>query len=215
MSSSAFELGEFCALACCFAVPFLAAVVVILVAKRRRARKPSDRSKAIQLARDILAQPEKFAILDTETTGLGPDDEIIQIAILDPTGRILLNTLVMPTKRKRVPTAATVIHGIGFAELRGAPTWLELTPELERALSGRAVVSYNAAFDARLMKQTAAQNGGFSPSGSWHCAMLAYAGFVAEPDPRRPGEHKWHKLVGGNHSALGDCRATLDVIRRG
>jgi DNA polymerase-3 subunit epsilon len=27
-------------------------------------------------------------------------------------------------------------------------------------------------------------------------------------------DYKWQRLPGGDHSALGDCKATLEVIRR-
>lgn len=45
-----------------------------------------------------------FVILDTETTGLGFDDEIVEISIIDCAGYVLLNTLVKPSKS--IPEAA-------------------------------------------------------------------------------------------------------------
>jgi len=42
---------------------------------------------------------ENTVILDTETTGLGDDDEIVQIAIIDGfTGKVLLNEKLKPIK---------------------------------------------------------------------------------------------------------------------
>ena len=43
-------------------------------------------------ARAVLKDPNNYVILDTETTGLYPC-EIVQIAILDLSGKTLLNTL--------------------------------------------------------------------------------------------------------------------------
>ena len=34
--------------------------------------------------------------LDLETTGLGPEDEVVAIGIVDPEGAVLLDTLVRP-----------------------------------------------------------------------------------------------------------------------
>ncbi len=45
------------------------------------------------------------------------------------------------------------------------------------------------------------------------CAMVAYAQYVGEMNHKGTG-YKWHKLRGGDHTALGDCRATLGLIRR-
>jgi DNA polymerase-3 subunit epsilon len=46
-----------------------------------------------------MAQNPTTVVLDTETTGLGVDAEIVEIAIVAIDGRTLLNTLVRPTSR--------------------------------------------------------------------------------------------------------------------
>jgi DNA polymerase-3 subunit epsilon len=43
--------------------------------------------------------------------------------------------------------------------------------------------------------------------------MLAYSKYVGEWNDYRK-DFKWQKLQGGDHSALGDCRATLEVIKK-
>ena len=45
---------------------------------------------------------------------------------------------------------------------------------------------------------------------AWECAMGWYSQYVGEPGKR--GGYRNQKLPGGDHSALGDCRATLAVI---
>lgn len=45
---------------------------------------------------------------------------------------------------------------------------------------------------------------------AWECAMGWYSQYVGERGKR--GGHKNQKLPGGDHSALGDCRATLKVL---
>ena len=42
--------------------------------------------------------------------------------------------------------------------------------------------------------------------------MLEYAKFVGEWNNYH-GNYRWQKLEGGDHSAAGDCLATLEVIR--
>ena len=60
-------------------------------------------------------------ILDAETTGLGEDAEIVEITIIDTTGKPLINTLVKPSTP--IPAEATAIHGITNEMVRHAPTW--------------------------------------------------------------------------------------------
>src|SRR5215212_8592272 len=47
---------------------------------------------------------------------------------------------------------------------------------------------------------------------SWECAMRAFAAYVGERSKR--GVYKNQKLPGGDHTALGDARATLRLIER-
>ena len=43
--------------------------------------------------------------------------------------------------------------------------------------------------------------------------MLMYAQFVGEWNPRH-GDYRWQRLPSGDHSAIGDCRATLALIHK-
>src|SRR5690606_33823093 len=52
---------------------------------------------------------KNVVILDTETTGLY-DAEIVEIAVIDLGGNILMNTLVRP--KNPIPAEVTAIHGI-------------------------------------------------------------------------------------------------------
>jgi hypothetical protein len=64
-------------------------------------------------------------------------------------------------------------------------------------LSGRRVACYNAAFDARLLAQTAARYG-LAPLDAlevqWDCAMVAYSWFVGEWSRERR-DFRWHRLT--------------------
>ena len=48
---------------------------------------------------------------------------------------------------------------------------------------------------------------------SVHCAMRQYAKYCGEWNSYY-NNFKWQPLSGGDHSALGDCRATLELIKR-
>ena len=59
-------------------------------------------------------------ILDTETTGLSIEDEIIEIAILNSAGDLLYNQGVKPSQP--IPPEVTAIHGITDADVENCPT---------------------------------------------------------------------------------------------
>jgi DNA polymerase-3 subunit epsilon len=76
------------------------------------------------------------------------------------------------------------------------------------------VVIYNAEFDTRLLDQTCQRYGldVLTDGGiKFECAMLWYAQFVGDWSDYHGG-YRWQPL-GGGHRALGDCQATLGVIR--
>lgn len=169
-----------------------------------------------RLAREwaqALLKRSDWVILDTETTGLGPKDEIIQIAILNPESQVLLDTLIRPSRP--ISPAASEIHGILDSDVLSAPTYKEIRPEIERCILGKTIVIYNAEYDMRLLRQTNSRYN-LTPMlikrNQIECAMLKYSAWRGELWP--DGSYKWQKLPGGDHTALGDCRATLQVIKR-
>jgi DNA polymerase III subunit epsilon len=174
-------------------------------------RNPPDRLAAIQWARRLLAAPDAWVVLDTETTGLGITDEIIQIAILAPGGAVLFDSLVKPLGRTSIPSEAAAVHGITIEMLAGAPTFPQIAPRLCEVVGARTVIAYNAEYDRRMLAQTAVMSGARAPHWTWDCAMIQYARFVGEWNPRR-GEYRYQRLRAGDHSAAGDCRATLKLI---
>jgi DNA polymerase-3 subunit epsilon len=119
-------------------------------------------------AAQLLALNPLF--IDTETTGLDSESEIIEIAVLDRDGNALLETLVKPMKE--VPPEATAIHGLGNAELMNAPTWPDVTRQLTGLLYGRVLIAHNAEFDMRMVEQSSRRHGLPPPaSDRWTCTM--------------------------------------------
>ncbi len=187
---------------------------------------PAVREAISRQARAWLAA--NALILDTETTGLGDDAEVVELAVIDCAGAVLLDTLVRPSGP--VPAEAAAIHGITDAMLAEAPTWSELHARFCDLVEGRQVVIYNHEFDVRVINQTARRYGLQAPQGfdqvldrgPIHCAMQAYARFRGEWSEEK-GRYRWQKLstaaqqqgvtVTNAHRALGDCLMTLGVVR--
>lgn len=187
-------------------------------------------------AQTLLAA--KPVTLDTETTGLGNDAEIVEIAIVDFDGTPLINSLVKPVNP--IPADATAIHGITNEMVANAPDLLTLFKDINEVLNNRQVMIYNADYDLRLLDQSfAAHLNSIHPGYHYlckpqiesfmkqvkansHCMMALYAEHYGEWDERRK-QFKWQRLTNAAahygvarpdaHRALADCLMTLDVVK--
>jgi DNA polymerase III subunit epsilon len=184
--------------------------------------RTSDRAAAAHWARQLLE--DDVVILDTETTGLSVFDQIVQVAVIDRTGAVLLDTLVKPTRP--IPQIAASIHGITDAMVQDAPTFGAISHALLMAIGGKRVVIYNASFDVSMLHQSdqlyqIESDPTWAPLGHdgwrglavWDDAMGPYSAWCGDWSEYH-GDYRWQKLPGGDHSALGDCRATLAVIKK-
>jgi DNA polymerase III epsilon subunit-like protein len=182
------------------------------------------KSNAADTARAWLdADP---VILDSETTGLDDNAEIVELALIDAQGNTLIDTLIKPIDP--IPQEVIDIHGITNEMVADAPTFAEVIPDLLRHAEGRPIVVYNSEYDNRLIKQSAVKAGMPSEelwhlidSQSNHCLMKLYARYYGTPG--RHGGYKWYKLhlaaghcgidSTGAHRARADCVMTLGILK--
>jgi len=166
-----------------------------------------DRLKAIQVAKTKIQRQPVY--LDTETTGLGNRDEIVEISILDHNGSLLFDSLVCPTRK--IPADAIAIHGITDEMVQGAPQWIEIWPEVQAILQDRELAIYNADFDIRMIQQTHSihrQAGEYLPR-DYFCVMRLYAQFKGDWNYSRRS-YQWHSL----ENAGRQCRIPLPNTHR-
>jgi len=168
-----------------------------------------------------LLNREDVVIVDTETTGLDKQAEIVEIAVINTFGEVLRNTLVMPVGE--IPQAAYAVHGIDKATLlrHQSPSFGAIMPGLKDLLAGKTVCAYNAAFDVRMLSQSAALYGEKFEVRNPNCLKLDYAAHRQIPGPC--GDWKWHRLseaaeherveVVNVHRALSDCWTALDLMQ--
>lgn len=183
----------------------------------RDQRWTEARAKSITWAVDVRADP-RVVYLDTETTGFGARAEIVDIAVINGDGEILLESLVRP--EGRIPFDASAIHGITDADVRHAPYWCELYEEVIRVLAGRRIIVYNVTFDKQMVTQACVQYALDAPVADWDCAMKKYAGFHGSWDARK----RWFSFVKldqavrvfgaepGGHRAAADAIACRAVV---
>lgn len=165
------------------------------------------RQAAVALARQRIAL--KPVYLDTETTGLDPRAEIVEISVIDHDGSALVDTLVRPAAL--IPTEATWVHGISNAMVAGAPTWKEVWPLVAATLKGRLAAIYNMDFDRRLMRQSHRQNGmrWADPQAEFFCIMETYAQFHGQRNLQRGG-YRFQRL----EEAGRQCHLSLPNVHR-
>lgn len=163
---------------------------------------------SIDWAKTTLDQP--FLILDTETTGLDEKAEAIQIAVINHMGNRIFESLVKPIGK--ISPQAIAIHGIDDKKLENAPSFIDIYPKLKMLLESGKVLIYNAAFDVRIINQQCHLNGLPSININAECVMNWYSQYCGDWNDYHQS-YTWQRLPGGDHSALGDCKATLEVIR--
>lgn len=109
-----------------------------------------SRQQVIDYARNKIL--EKPVYLDTETTGLEFDDEIIELAIVNSEGKVVFDSFIRP--QKPIPLSATAINHISNEMVSNAPTISQVWPQISSILGHHPIGMYNAEFDIRMILQS-------------------------------------------------------------
>lgn len=171
-------------------------------------RLASDRAESVEWAAQIL-QCNDVLILDSETTDL--DGEIIELAIINLKGETLFNGRFNPIEP--ISAGARAVHGISAEMVANEPRFADCAPDVVKLLaSAGLVLIYNAAFDMARLRHTFKLHGVQMPDFKADCIMLQWSQFCGQWSDYH-GNYKWQPLGGGDHSALGDCKAALGCIK--
>lgn len=151
-------------------------------------------------------------MIDTETTGLGPDREVIEVAVVDPEGRVEFEALIRP--EQPLEAGAVVVHGLNADALAAEPPFPEVLPALLEHIEGRPLLAYNAPFDRLSLLLTAHRHGLCLPPLSWDCLLERCAelhGF--RMSLRTACELTGIPITAGPHRAAGDALLAWKLIR--
>ena len=181
---------------------------------------PIAHPKVIERARQVIGLNPIF--LDTETTGVGLYDLVIEVGIVDLEGNVLFNSLINPDRP--IPQDSSKVHGITDEMVAEAPSLKTAWSEIEDILHDRAIGMYNAEFDYRLMKQSA-DNAGLPWSihrNQAFCVMNMFAAWYGEWN-RRANNFRSQKLefagkfcgidLPNNHHAVDDAKLTAALLK--
>jgi DNA polymerase III epsilon subunit-like protein len=174
---------------------------------------------------------------DTETTGIGKADRIVQLAWLvsDRHGRILRsqNHIIRP-EGFTIPTNVTKIHGISTDRARREGKSLNFVLNIfsSDVFKSSALIAHNIKFDLRMLRQEFAitsKDPGIDDKEHL-CTMASSTRWCKLPRPsggagfKAPKLMELHKLLflegfQGAHDALADVRAThrcfFELVKRG
>ena len=155
---------------------------------------------------------ERALIVDTETVGAGPTVEIIELAIGNTEGEIIYETLVQPVFNALPPLSKH--QRFSRAELKDAPFWKEIWPQVSSVIDGRLLVAYNAAFDRRAFAAECSRYHQSSTERGWRCAMqLVKRTLGTRRSPTLTEACAFYGLEGGNHRAGRDVQATCRLLK--
>jgi DNA polymerase-3 subunit epsilon len=165
--------------------------------------------EALQLARPLV-------VFDLETTGTNPrSDRIVEIACLkifpDGSREQWVRRL---NPRMPIPPASTAIHGIADADVRDAPSFKDVAPDLAHFLLGCDLAGYNiTGFDLPVLRTEFLHAGVPFEMTDRRIVDAQRIFFAKEPRHLSAAARFYcHQEHDGAHGALADAEMTLKVL---
>lgn len=168
-----------------------------------------DPTGIIGWAQRTIARPlGEVLIFDTETTDLA--GEVIEICVVDTGGGLRYHQRFRPLGY--IHPRARAIHGLTAEMLAREPIFAHKRDEVQTIFDAASLVlAYNASFDSARLAYTCKLHR-VTPVhiAKVACLMRGYSKFYHSRHPR--GRYAAKPLVGGDHSAIGDCLAALNIL---
>lgn len=168
---------------------------------------------------DAIAR-HRFAVIDTETTGLEPEScRLLQVAVVvaagDGTIERQWSSYVRGRHWRPGRLGAWRIHGITRRHLRGGQPLAEVLATVGAMVRGATVLAHNAPFDLGFLRAEARRMGLAPIDGPAVCSLLLSRSL----DPGRTMSHKLGAIAQRTgveparvHDALADALVTAGVL---
>jgi DNA polymerase III subunit epsilon len=149
----------------------------------------------------------RFAVVDTETTGFGKTDRILEIGIVLVDGSEIVQeweTLINPER----DISNSEIHGITSELVSLAPIFEEVADEIGAMLNERIFVAHNVAFDLKILGAEFKRIRRGIEFGVPYCTLQATKMKLEKAC------EEFNILKSGSHRALTDARATAILLSK-
>ncbi|MEU9546208.1 3'-5' exonuclease [Streptomyces mirabilis] len=184
-------------------------------ALRRPATWRADQARVRRWAHGILSDP-RLVVLDVQTTTL-TDPWAVQIGLTDRHGVLLFNEHLNPLAH--IAPAATALHGITQQEAATSAPFAAIVPRLAQLLHGRRCLTYNAAFDRRVLERELHRHFRSSTRArdwlrqcTWVDAMRPYAAWKGLWSAHRRCYR--YQPLGSTYEAVTNCRLLLTTLEQ-
>lgn len=162
---------------------------------------------------------QTYAVIDFETTGLGPPaDRIIEVgAVLVRDGEVVGTFSELMDPGFSIPPFITSLTGITNAMLRGRPSPEAVMPRLRAFLGDHVCVAHNAGFDGRFYRAEM-ETAGEAHERTFLCTMLLSRRLVPDAASHKLGELVRHLRLRTPegmraHRALADALMTVELCK--
>jgi DNA polymerase III epsilon subunit family exonuclease len=155
-----------------------------------------------------------YAVIDVETTGFSPQrDRIVEIAIVlvSAQGTVdeVWSTLINPDQS----TGPSHIHGITNTDVRNAPRFKDVLPEIDRQLAGATVVAHNVDFDLGFLASEFRRAGATNHEWPSMCTMQLTKRYFPGESASLAGICKRLNIeIGEAHTATADALAAARLL---
>ncbi len=119
-----------------------------------------------------------LAVIDTETTGLFPDqgDRIVELGVVLFDGGVVTERWgVLINPERELPADITRLTGITPEDVAGQPRFAEVADRFLELLVGRLLVAYNVSFDQTFLVEELARAGRSLPDGAVWLDPMVFA----------------------------------------
>jgi DNA polymerase-3 subunit epsilon len=170
------------------------------------------------VTRPIEAQ--RFAVVDTETTGLEPSDSrLLQVGVVVTLGDGSVldewSSYVRAHHWRPGRLGAHHVHGITRRHLRGGLPLADVLAQLNRRLEGAVFTAHNAPFDLGFLLAAARDaNVALAPVPALCTLALARQVSGARGNRLHQVAERYGIVAGGLHDALADARLCAQVLPR-
>lgn len=167
--------------------------------------------------KNLIAFPDSYVLLDTETTGLDPEyDRIIEIACIKVKNNEIIDkfqTLIKPPYE--ISSFITDFTGITNEMLKTAPALEEIFPEIEKFIKDEIIIAHNANFDINFLYESSLRLNGNGISNDFVDTMRLSRRIFPEEKHNRLCDLIERFSIGTNveHRALSDVIQTNECYK--